>query len=150
MESSTATLASLKVLLQKSPTLQTLHRSLRTSQLHCPSAGRSCRYDQSMISTIVCSAIIGGSLSRPTDRISDTLGNSEFLRKHPYFLPCAVSAGFSAFVWIFTFVFLRETVPYPKTLRDLLIKEPEALSSVGHSEIDDAEKRYPLRQLVTS
>jgi hypothetical protein len=44
MEHSTATLASLKVLLRKSPTLQTLHRSLRTSQLHGPSEERSGRY----------------------------------------------------------------------------------------------------------
>jgi hypothetical protein len=45
--------------------------------------------------------------------------------------------------------FALQTVPYPKTLRTLLTKKPEASSSIGHSEIDDAEKPYPLRQLVT-
>ncbi|KAF8493991.1 member of major facilitator superfamily multidrug-resistance, DHA1 sub-family [Russula emetica] len=96
---------------------------------------------------------IGGSLSRPADRFPDTFGNSEFLRKYPYFLPCAVSASFSAFAWIFTFVFLRETVSSPKTLRNLLTKRSRSSSSSsscdGLSETDDAEKRYPLRQLVT-
>ena len=45
--------------------------------------------------------------------------------------------------------FALQTVPYPKTLRTLLTKRPEASSSVGYCEIDDAEKPYPLRQLVT-
>ena len=54
------------------------------------------------------SPMIGGSLSRPTERFPDTFGNSEFLRKYPYFLPCAFSATFSAFAWLLTFVFLRE------------------------------------------
>jgi hypothetical protein len=52
--------------------------------------------------------MIGGSLSRPTERFPDTFGNSEFLRNYPYFLPCAVSATFSAFAWFLTSVFLRE------------------------------------------
>ncbi|KAH9989032.1 major facilitator superfamily domain-containing protein [Russula vinacea] len=82
---------------------------------------------------------IGGSLSRPTERFPDTFGNSQFLRNYPYFLPCAVSATFSAFAWVFTLVFLRETVPSPMTLRTLLKKKPTTQSF----------KPYPLRHLMT-
>ena len=107
-----ATLASLKVLLWKLPALQTFRRFLHTSKLYGLSVRRSGRHDAFSISqpipTMVCSPIIGGSLSRPTDRFSYTFGNTEFLRKHPYFLPCAISASFSAFLCIFAFVFLRE------------------------------------------
>ncbi|KAF8501373.1 member of major facilitator superfamily multidrug-resistance, DHA1 sub-family [Russula emetica] len=93
--------------------------------------------------------MIGGSLSRPTERFPDIFGNSEFLRNYPYFLPCAVSATFSAFAWFLTFVFLRETVPSPRNLRTLLTKKPNTSSFVGPSEIDDAEKPYSLRRLMT-
>lgn len=115
--------------------------------------------------TTVYSPTIGGSLSRPTERFPDTFGNSQFLRNYPYFLPCAVSATFSAFAWVFTLVFLREvsvqpdfcsnsptslqTVPSPMTLRTLLKKKPTTQSVVGLSDTDDAEKPYPLRQLMT-
>ena len=117
MEPSTATLASLKVLLRKSPTLQTFHRSMRTCQLHGTSAARLGRCNALLIGLQYqthSSPTIGGSLSRPTERFPDTFGNSEFLRKYPYFLPCAVSATFSAFAWILTFVFLREVSVEPK------------------------------------
>ncbi|KAI0279262.1 MFS general substrate transporter [Russula aff. rugulosa BPL654] len=83
--------------------------------------------------------MIGGSLSRPTERFPDTFGNSEFLKNYPYFLPCAVSATFSAFAWFLTFVFLRETVPSPKSLRTLLAKKSNTSSF----------KAYPLRRLMT-
>ena len=45
--------------------------------------------------------------------------------------------------------FTLQTVPYPKTLRTLLTKKPEVSSSDDHCEIDDAEKPYSLRQLLT-
>ena len=41
--------------------------------------------------------IIGGVLSNPATRWPDTLGRIQYLRQHPYFLPCA-TAGFIAFV----------------------------------------------------
>lgn len=52
--------------------------------------------------------MIGGALSRPVERYPDTFGNSEFLKKYPYFLPCAVSATFSALAWLLALVFLKE------------------------------------------
>lgn len=52
--------------------------------------------------------MIGGALSRPAERYPYTFGNSEFLKKYPYFLACAVPATFSALTWVLTFVFLKE------------------------------------------
>jgi len=126
--------------------------------------GRS--FDGSAIPTTACSSTIGGSLSRPAERFPDTFGNSEFLKKYPYFLPCAVAATFSALTWVITFVFLQEvsvepnfvfdchsqfaqTVPAPTTLRTLLTGKARASSFVGASEIDDTQKPYPLRKLMT-
>jgi hypothetical protein len=55
--------------------------------------------------------IIGGSLSRPAERFPSIFGNNEFLKKYPYFLPCAVPATYSALAWVVTFLFLKETNP---------------------------------------
>lgn len=52
--------------------------------------------------------MVGGALSRPAERYPYTFGNSEFLKKYPYFLACAVPATFSALVWVLTLVFLKE------------------------------------------
>jgi len=55
--------------------------------------------------------IIGGSLSRPAERFTSLFGNNEFLKKYPYFLPCAVPATYTALAWVVTFLFLKETNP---------------------------------------
>lgn len=91
--------------------------------------------------------MIGGALSRPAERYPNTFGNSEFLKKYPYFLPCAVPATFSALAWVLSFVFLKETVSSPVTFRSLLTKKSDPSPSVV--EIDEAEKPYPLRRLMT-
>ncbi|KAH9178432.1 MFS general substrate transporter [Lactarius sanguifluus] len=91
--------------------------------------------------------MIGGALSRPAERYPNTFGKSEFLKKYPYFLPCAVPATFSALAWVLSFVFLKETVSSPVTFRSLLTKKSDPSPSVV--EIDEAEKPYPLRRLMT-
>ncbi|KAI9434219.1 MFS general substrate transporter [Lactarius indigo] len=91
--------------------------------------------------------MVGGALSRPAERYPNTFGNSEFLKKYPYFLPCAVPATFSALAWVLAFVFLKETVSSPVTFRSLLTKKSDPSPSVV--EIDEAEKPYPLRRLMT-
>jgi hypothetical protein len=55
--------------------------------------------------------IIGGLLSRPAERFPSVFGNNEFLKKYPYFLPCAVPATYSAVALIVAFLFLKETAP---------------------------------------
>ncbi|KAI0052861.1 MFS general substrate transporter [Auriscalpium vulgare] len=52
--------------------------------------------------------IVGGSLSRPADRFPDIFGQSEFHKKYPYFLACAVPATFAAVAWAITVVYLKE------------------------------------------
>ncbi|KAH9953207.1 major facilitator superfamily domain-containing protein [Lactifluus volemus] len=92
--------------------------------------------------------MIGGLLSRPADHFPNTFGNSQFLKKYPYFFPCAVPATFSALAWVMTYAFLRETVPSPVTLRSLL-KRQQRPSSAEIPESDNAERPYPLRRLMT-
>ena len=54
--------------------------------------------------------IIGGVLSNPARRWPDTLGRIQYLRQHPYFLPCATS-GFIAFLaFIMSFFGLKEVL----------------------------------------
>jgi len=93
--------------------------------------------------------MVGGALSRPAERYPYTFGNSEFLKKYPYFLPCAVSATFSALAWVLALVFLKETVSSPMTIRSLLTKKSNPSPSVRVVEIDEAERPYPLRRLMT-
>ena len=52
--------------------------------------------------------MIGGFLSKPTERFPGLFGNSHFLKEYPYFLACAVPATFSAIAWLVTLLFLNE------------------------------------------
>jgi len=60
--------------------------------------------------------VIGGLLSRPAERFPDLFGNNEFLKKYPYFLPCAVPATYSAVTWVVALLFLKETAPSSASL----------------------------------
>ncbi|KAF9526686.1 hypothetical protein CPB83DRAFT_448678 [Crepidotus variabilis] len=48
--------------------------------------------------------IIGGLLARPADRFPNIFGNSEFMRKYPYFLPCLIPATFLSRAHTFQFL----------------------------------------------
>ena len=63
--------------------------------------------------------IIGGSLARPAERFPDLFGDNEFLKKYPYFLPCAIPAAFSFIAWLVTFFFLKETLRAPISIAQL-------------------------------
>lgn len=52
--------------------------------------------------------MIGGFLSRPTDRFPDIFGGYQFLKDYPYFLACAVPATFSAIACLVTLLCLKE------------------------------------------
>jgi hypothetical protein len=102
-----------RVSLRRLPTPQISPWSMRTCQFHGPLVAHSGKCDaffNVLLSlTVACfSPMIGGSLSHPADQFPDTFGNSEFLKKYPYFLACAVPATFSVLAWVVTFVFLRE------------------------------------------
>ncbi|KAK7461942.1 hypothetical protein VKT23_008374 [Stygiomarasmius scandens] len=118
----------------------------------------------------VLGPMIGGALARPAEQFPNVFGNSEFLKKYPYFLPCAVPATFSAIAWIVTFLFLKETVRSPISLSQLfglrkskanlklqnVVASQEATSTtepatsndlMKTATIPDDEKPVPLRQL---
>jgi len=95
--------------------------------------------------------IIGGALSRPAERFPKLFGNSLFLIKHPYFLPCAVPATFTLLAWLVTFFFLKETVESPVSIWHLLgWKKDKANLFSGESttELDASQKPLPLKKLL--
>lgn len=51
--------------------------------------------------------LIGGTFARPHDRFPSIFANP-FWQKYPYFLPCFISACFSAFAFFIALVFLKE------------------------------------------
>ncbi|KAG2040000.1 major facilitator superfamily domain-containing protein [Suillus americanus] len=65
--------------------------------------------------------LIGGQLARPADRFPDIFGGSEFLKKYPYFLPCAVPATVSALTWVVIFLYLKETTTPQINISQLLV-----------------------------
>ncbi|KAA1478516.1 MFS general substrate transporter [Dentipellis sp. KUC8613] len=97
--------------------------------------------------------IIGGSLSRPADRFPGTFGDSEFMRKYPYFLACAVPATFSILALLVSLTSLKESVRSPVSIRTLLKfgKDKDILiddeSTTQTDAVDDAEKPVPIRAL---
>ncbi|KAG6827619.1 hypothetical protein H0H92_011076 [Tricholoma furcatifolium] len=103
--------------------------------------------------------IIGGSLSRPAERFPGVFGNNEFLKKYPYFLPCAVPATYTALAWMMTYFFLKDTHRSPAPFSQLFKfrKDKDALPSkndIGSQEFRDSEvpaedKPLPLRALLT-
>ena len=64
--------------------------------------------------------MIGGFLARPAERFPNLFGQNSFLKKYPYFLPCAVPATFSIIACLVTFLFLKETLPAPISVGQLL------------------------------
>jgi len=103
--------------------------------------------------------IIGGWLSQPANQFPTVFGNNKFLKKYPYFLPCAVSATFSALVGLLTFLFLKETVQSPPSLSRLLTSRfrtdkelPRIVSNQSAAAITkprEGEKPQPLHSLLT-
>jgi len=103
--------------------------------------------------------IIGGSLSRPAERFTSLFGNNEFLKKYPYFLPCAVPATYTALAWVVTFLFLKETNPVSFSFSHLFESRNDnsvlVHQQVVGSEASPAPKvvrsapSVPLRSLLT-
>ncbi|KIM36663.1 hypothetical protein M413DRAFT_286448 [Hebeloma cylindrosporum] len=93
--------------------------------------------------------LIGGSLSRPADRFPRLFGQNEFLRKYPYFLPCAISATFSAVACVVTFLFLKETVSSPTPIREFLwFKKGKVELTTQGTENLQVEEGTPISSLI--
>ncbi|KAF7771079.1 hypothetical protein Agabi119p4_7053 [Agaricus bisporus var. burnettii] len=94
---------------------------------------------------------IGGALFHPAERFPSVFGHSSFLKKHPYFLPCAVPATYSACAWLIAYLYLKETVQQPMTFRELVFKSarknrPNQSAETVSSETID--KPLPLKSLL--
>ncbi|KAF7293024.1 Major facilitator superfamily multidrug-resistance DHA1 sub-family [Mycena indigotica] len=104
----------------------------------------------------VLGPIIGGFLAHPVERFPALFGDSDFLRKYPYFLPCAVPATYSIIAWLVTLFFLRETATGPSIItipsvldgRDGKAGKRESLEDARDPE-PESEPAVPLRQLLT-
>jgi hypothetical protein len=115
---------------------------------------------------------MGGVLANPASKWPDTLGKIDFLRKYPYFLPCAVAASvaFSGFAIAFvglrevhiplSYFFIHGPIPHqslpsavarqqkrtgPATETDPLL----AVECPAPAPAEEADPVLPLRQLLT-
>jgi hypothetical protein len=109
-------------------------------------------------------------LARPAERFPSLFGKNEFLKKYPYFLPCAIPASCSLIAWVVTFLCLKETLHAPISIGRLLNitterKKPTLQNGIGSTDasiatissqnenIGDgrppAERPLPLRSLLT-
>ncbi|KAH7885802.1 major facilitator superfamily domain-containing protein [Phlebopus sp. FC_14] len=98
--------------------------------------------------------LIGGSLARPVDRFPGVFGHSAFLKKYPYFLPCAIPATFTALSWLITLLFMKETRKPQKPLREYLPwakHESDASKTSPPSSVPPSgdEAPVPFRGLLT-
>ncbi|KAI5118640.1 hypothetical protein M0805_000016 [Coniferiporia weirii] len=103
--------------------------------------------------------LIGGALSRPAERFPDIFGGNEFLKKYPYFLPCAIPASFSIIAWIIMFFFLKETNPTGFKVSSLLrlnvfsgrsrSRSPTLTSKLDLVPAEGPKPTPPLRSLLT-
>ncbi|KAJ7650817.1 member of major facilitator superfamily multidrug-resistance, DHA1 sub-family [Roridomyces roridus] len=112
----------------------------------------------------VLGPMIGGFLARPADNFPSLFGNNEFLRRYPYFLPCALPATFSLLAWVVTLLFLKETAIGPSILtiptilehKDSAAAKREVLLETGAPPLKPIlestapeEQPVPLRGLLT-
>lgn len=78
--------------------------------------------------------IIGGLLARPADRFPHLFGDNDFLKKYPYFLPCAIPATFTILAWFIAFFFLKETLAHPRPAAEYFgIGQPKGDEHVDHT-----------------
>ena len=113
--------------------------------------------------------MIGGFLARPAERFPNLFGQNSFLKEYPYFLPCAVPATFTIIAWLVTFFFLKETLPAPISVGQLLNittkwDKPISQNNIGSTDLSvatipgqntkindhcQAEEPLSLRSLLT-
>ncbi|KAM6493778.1 member of major facilitator superfamily multidrug-resistance, DHA1 sub-family, partial [Amanita muscaria] len=95
--------------------------------------------------------LIGGSLSRPADQFPWLFGTNTFLKKYPYFLPCAISATFTVSSLILALIYLKETVKNPIPLSHLIRNKKPALNTDDSQKTarENNEAPLPLRAVMT-
>jgi len=99
--------------------------------------------------------LASGLLAHPAEQYPSLFGNSQFLKKHPYFLPSAVPATFAIFGWFLAFFLLRETLKSPQPIWQIFRShkqqvDQDATVSSGSRVTDEDERPVPFRRLLTS
>jgi MFS family permease len=94
---------------------------------------------------------IGGKLSNPTESFPDLFGNSAFLAKYPYWLPCFVSTTFNLFGFIAGLLFLKESLPASARRQEAQKYQAVTSQDNGDSteEISDTPSPPRLRDFLT-
>ncbi|TBU63114.1 MFS general substrate transporter [Dichomitus squalens] len=100
--------------------------------------------------------VIGGTLSRPAERLPEIFGQFDFLKKYPYFLACSIPATFSIVACFVTLFFLKETVRNPVSVRQILrlsFKEAALESDISTAGskavvVDDKSRPLPFKRLL--
>ncbi|KAF5358829.1 hypothetical protein D9758_008522 [Tetrapyrgos nigripes] len=100
--------------------------------------------------------LAGGLLAHPAEQYPNVFGNSEFLKKYPYFLPSAVPATFAVCAWLVAFFFLKETLASPQPISKLFQCRRTQVTQ-GHpletsEATDDSENQQrpvPFKRLFT-
>ena len=87
--------------------------------------------------------MIGGLLARPAERFPNLFGQNSFLKEYPYFLPCAIPATLTIIAWLVTFLFLKETLPAPISVGQLLNitterNKPISQNNIGPTDLSAA------------
>lgn len=80
---------------------------------------------------------IGGKFSNPTEGFPDWFGDSTFLAKYPYWLPCFMCSMFNLLGFLVGFLFLKETLPSK-------IRRNEAKKAANLQANEASQERRPL------
>ena len=88
---------------------------------------------------------IGGSLSRPSEQFPGLFGSSEFLKKYPYFLPCAVCSMLLFASWLLGTIFLKETLQKPSPLKT---QEGEPVEDCDTAEDGESAQKPSLLRTI--
>jgi len=71
----------------------------------------------------IIGSLIGGSLSHPAEKYPSIFGRFDWLRRHPFFLPCFTSSVITVVSIVFAVLLLRETLPVKVALACELVDE---------------------------
>ncbi|KAF5358781.1 hypothetical protein D9758_008532 [Tetrapyrgos nigripes] len=96
--------------------------------------------------------LAGGLLAHPAEQYPNVFGNSEFLKKHPYFLPSAVPATFAVCGWVIAFFFLKEPLKAPQPISSLFRFRRNQNCELQPEDAvvtDETENPVPFSRLLT-
>ncbi|KAH9919880.1 MFS general substrate transporter [Amylocystis lapponica] len=88
--------------------------------------------------------LIGGSLSRPQEQFPNLFGQSNFMKKYPYFLACAVPGTFAAIASLMT-LFLKETVTHTSSISRLKSRKNTTIAVDQDADANAEFSCHPVR-----